>query len=135
MSSERDERDGTGEDELAALEKEARNVPEDRQSYGRGPEVLREHLEEAARRKKQLTIRLDRDIVTRFKQLAGPEGSYQTLMNRALHDWLEAQSVKELLRGELQEFGELVEELKAGRGSAEDGKSGKDEAGRSSAGP
>jgi hypothetical protein len=29
-------------------------------------------------------------IVAIFKELAGEEGSYQTLINRALHEWLAA---------------------------------------------
>ncbi|WP_222615246.1 BrnA antitoxin family protein [Persicimonas caeni] len=91
---------------------EYREVPEDRETLGRGPDALRKRLQQAAKRKQQLTIRLDADIVERFKQLAGPDGSYQTLINRALHEWLEAQSVGGLLRTELEELRALVQALK-----------------------
>lgn len=89
-----------------------REVPEERETIGRGPEALRKRLEQAAERKQQVTIRLDADIVERFKQLAGPDGSYQSLINRALHEWLEAQSVGRLLRTELDELKAAIRELK-----------------------
>ncbi|MFU8804693.1 MAG: BrnA antitoxin family protein [Bradymonadaceae bacterium] len=73
-------------DDLDKLEEDAREVPADRTTSTRGPKVLHERLRQAAQRKKQVTIRLDADIIERFKQLAGPDGSYQTLMNRALHE-------------------------------------------------
>ena len=104
-------KDKKKDDEMDALEEESREVPEERESLGRGPEVLRDQLRQAARRKKQLTIRLDADIVDRFKALAGPEGSYQTLINRALHEWLEARSVGGLLRSEIEDLAELVRAL------------------------
>ena len=107
----------TTDEELDQLEEDARQIPEERKALGRGPEVLRMHLKEAAQRKKQLTIRLDVDIVERFRELAGPDGSYQTLMNRALHEWLEAQSVGMLLRSEIEELAGLVREMKAERDS------------------
>lgn len=97
---------------LDELEKKAREVPEKRESLGRGPEVLRDQLERAAQRKTQVTIRLDADIVDRFKQLAGPDGSYQSLINRALHEWLEAQSVRGLLRNELEDLADIVDAIK-----------------------
>jgi uncharacterized protein (DUF4415 family) len=100
-------------DELDSLEEEYLEVPDERRTVGRGPEVLREQLRKAAQRKQQVTIRLDADIVERFKQLAGEDGSYQSLINRALHDWLEAQSVGGLLRGEIEELAELVRALKS----------------------
>lgn len=90
-----------------------REVPEERETVGQGPDVLREMLEKAARRKQQVTIRLDADIVERFKELAGPEGSYQTLINRALHEWLEAQSVGRLLRAEVEDLRAAISALKA----------------------
>ena len=107
--------DRKNKDGLDQLEEKAREVPEQRESVRRGPDVLREHLRQAAKKKKQLTMRLDRDIVDRFKQLAGADGSYQTLINRALHEWLEAKSVSALLRDELDELDALVRQLKAER--------------------
>lgn len=88
--------------ELDQLEAEYSSVPENRTFIGRGPKAIREHLRLASAPKKQLTIRLDADIVERFKDLAGEDGSYQTLMNRALHEWLEAQSIGELLDSQIQ---------------------------------
>lgn len=110
MSSRNSESD---ERRLEQIEEEARKVPEDRETLGRGPDVLQERLAQAAQRKKQLTMRLDQDIVSRFKDLAGPDGSYQTLMNRALHEWLDAQSVGGLLQSRLEELDEALEDLKS----------------------
>ena len=111
MSSNKDPHKDADE-ELERLEDEYRKVPEKRSSLGRGPEAIRKRLEKAAQRKKQLTIRLDVDIVERFKQLAGPSGSYQTLINRALHEWLDAHSVSGLLRDDLTELSNLVQALR-----------------------
>src|SRR5690554_5096718 len=58
----------TVSDEMDELEKAAREVPADRGSSARGPKVLRERLRQAAQRKTQVTIRLDTDIVERFKE-------------------------------------------------------------------
>ncbi len=54
-------------------------------------------------KKQRITIRLDQDIVERFKGMANEDG-YQTLINQALRQWLEAQGVKELLRDELPQL-------------------------------
>ncbi len=53
--------------------------------------------------KQRVTIRLDAHIIEQFKALAGDAG-YQRLVNQALHDWLSAQSVAQLVREELQHF-------------------------------
>ena len=48
--------------------------------------------------KKSVTLRLDADIVIQFKALATvsyDEIGYQTLMNRALREWLETRGFKE----------------------------------------
>ena len=95
-----------------------REVPAERESLGRGPEVLREQLRKAAERKKQVTIRLDADIVARFKELAGPDGSYQTLINRALREWLDAGSIRELLRDEFEAIDRKLEKLESDEGDA-----------------
>lgn len=107
MSSE-DRQDEKVSEELDRLEEENQRVPEQRRTLGRGPEVLREQLQQAAQRKMQLTMRLDADIIERFKALSGLEGSYQTLMNRALHEWLEAQSVERLLQPKLELLSQLI---------------------------
>lgn len=90
--------------ELKELEERARLVPEDLGELERGPEAIRKKMRQAAERKKQVTIRLDADIVAAFKQLAGPEGSYQTLINRALHEWLDAKSVRGLVEDALEDI-------------------------------
>ncbi len=58
----------------------------------------------AAEQKQRITIRVDGDVLEEFKELAGEEGSYQSLMNLALRQWLEAQGLKELLRKDLPEL-------------------------------
>ena len=64
----------------------------------RGLDALREKREAA---KTKITIRIDEDVVEQFKQLV-PEGrGYQSLINQALHEWLAAQGVKELVREEI----------------------------------
>lgn len=85
------------ERELEELEEQARTVPQDVEFFEGGPDAFRKRMRQAAERKQQITIRLDADIVSGFKQLAGEDGSYQTLMNRALHEWLEARSVRGLV--------------------------------------
>lgn len=83
--------------ELEALEQAAREASLDDLETERGYEAFRERMREAAERKQQVTIRLDADIVATFKELAGEDGSYQTLINRALREWLDARSVRGLL--------------------------------------
>lgn len=55
----------------------------------------------AASAKQRITIRVDEDILVEFKELAGDDGNYQTLINHALRQWLEARGLKEMLREEL----------------------------------
>jgi uncharacterized protein (DUF4415 family) len=86
---------------LEELEREARQVPDDLGDLERGPDAFRERLRQAAESKQQVTIRLDVDIVAAFKDLAGPDGSYQTLINRALREWLDAGSVRGLVEDTL----------------------------------
>lgn len=54
--------------------------------------------------KTRITIRIDEDVIQQFKTMA-PEGrGYQSLMNRALREWLSAQGVKELLQQDLRDL-------------------------------
>jgi uncharacterized protein (DUF4415 family) len=92
------------ERELEEIERIAKETSLDDLETERGYENFREKMREAARRKQQVTIRLDADIVAAFKKLAGSDGSYQTLINRALHDWLEARGVRGLLVGAIEEI-------------------------------
>lgn len=104
--------ENSDDEELEELEERAREVPDERDSLGRGPEVLRDRLREASEQKEQLTIRLDADIVAQFKELAGPDGSYQTLVNRALREWLETGGLRGLLREEIEAIrDDIVREL------------------------
>jgi uncharacterized protein (DUF4415 family) len=90
--------------ELEELEDAARETSLDEIETEQGYEAFRERMREAAERKQQVTIRLDADIVATFKELAGKEGSYQTLINRALHEWLEARSVRGLVAEAVDEI-------------------------------
>lgn len=51
--------------------------------------------------KTKISIRIDADLLDDFKRLARDNAPYQSLINRALRDWLAKQSLKELLREEL----------------------------------
>jgi uncharacterized protein (DUF4415 family) len=66
----------------------------------RGPEARRQRLEEAAVMKS--VLRIDKDILQQFKQLASSDQECQRLINQALREWLSAKDVKELVRAELQ---------------------------------
>lgn len=55
--------------------------------------------------KTRITIRLDDDIITWFRQQAehGGGGNYQTAINQALHEHIERQSLEDLLRRVVRE--------------------------------
>ena len=95
--------------ELEEIEERARKTgPEDVEILGRGYEIFRERMRQAAGQKQQITIRLDADTVAAFKELAGPDGSYQSLINRALREWLDARSVRGLVEVALDDVVERV---------------------------
>lgn len=73
----------------------------------------REARRKAAAQKHRITMRVDEDVLDAFKALAGDEGSYQTLINIALRQWLDAQGVRELLKEELPHL--LQDAVRAGR--------------------
>ncbi len=54
--------------------------------------------------KTRITIRIDEDILHKFKELTPAGRGYQTLINQALKEWIDARSVKELIRKELPEI-------------------------------
>jgi uncharacterized protein (DUF4415 family) len=58
--------------------------------------------------KERITIRIDQDVLERFKELTPQGQGYQSLINEALRDWLSARGVKELIREELEEMTEKV---------------------------
>jgi uncharacterized protein (DUF4415 family) len=102
------------EDELEAVEQEARARQPDPANLVRGEEahrLRRERLLRAAAAKQQVTIRLDADVIDRFKALAGADGSYQSIINRALIQWLDAQEVRGLLREEIDALREAIRRL------------------------
>lgn len=51
-----------------------------------------------AAQKQSITIRFDADIVDRFKELAGEDGSYQRLMNQAAREWLNGHDLEDTMR-------------------------------------
>lgn len=52
--------------------------------------------------KTRITIRVDDDVLDWFRREAG-EGSYQTLINRALHDYIRQHDLEVLLRRVIRE--------------------------------
>jgi uncharacterized protein (DUF4415 family) len=55
--------------------------------------------------KTRITIRLDDDIIDWFRQTAeqGGGGNYQTMINQALREYIERQSLEDLLRRVVRE--------------------------------
>jgi len=107
----------TNDDDVEAverIEREFSRSPEELRTLGRGPEALRRRLAQAAGPKVQLTIRLDADVVERFRELAGEDGNYQTLINQALREWLTAGSVRDLIRADVAEMRRILEEALLG---------------------
>ena len=80
-----------------------------RQLVKRGRQHLR--AKQVAATKQAISVRLDQDVVERLKALAGPQGSYQSLMNRALVQWCDAQEEKGLLEQKLERLEDLVGKL------------------------
>ncbi len=70
----------------------------DQGTLRRGQAARKQRMETA---KNRITIRIDEDILEDFKDMV-PEGKgYQSLINRALREWLDARGVKELISKEL----------------------------------
>lgn len=86
-----------------------RNNPPDRGKQS-GAKEREERRAESTKTK--ITIRLDSELIEEFKKMAGEHG-YQSLINRALREWLIKQDVTELLRAELGPLvGEALESLR-----------------------
>jgi uncharacterized protein (DUF4415 family) len=97
--------------ELEEIERSARAYAPDPSKVLRGEEARearRRRVERAAAAKQQVTIRLDADVIERFKELAGEGGSYQGLINRALIQWIDAQEIRALLREEIEALREAT---------------------------
>ena len=76
-----------------------RQNPPDAEQIQRGPEACRQRREMA---KSKITIRIDPDVLERFKQMV-PEGQgYQRLINQALREWLMTRDMRDVVRQELK---------------------------------
>jgi uncharacterized protein (DUF4415 family) len=95
----------TPKDEDLDYQKHARHASPEPGTIRRG---VQDRADRRARAKERITIRIDQDILERFKELAPQGMGYQSLINDALRDWLNAQSVKELIREELEEMAAKV---------------------------
>lgn len=84
------------------------NAPDPSQIH-RGLDARQKRREVA---KTRIAIRVDAEIIEQFKQML-PEGrGYQSLINQALREWLDAQGVKALLKAELPDIlSEAVSEI------------------------
>ena len=97
----------TNEDEtVERLHSDPVEPTSDRSQWKRGSvlETSRERVAKMVAIKEQVSLRLDRDLLEAYRELA-QGGSYQQLIHHALRQWLEAQNVAEMVRQELhQEF-------------------------------
>ena len=55
--------------------------------------------------KKQISIRLDQDLIEEFKIIAGGRG-YQSIINKALREWLMTNDMKVFLAAQFHELSE-----------------------------
>lgn len=65
-------------------------------------ETSKERVAKMVATKEQISLRLDRDVLQAYRELA-QGGSYQQLIHHALRQWLDAQSVAHMVREELSE--------------------------------
>ena len=65
----------------------------------------------SAQRKELISVRIDRDVLERLRALAGPDGSYQSLLNRALIEWCDAQETGTLLDARLDRLDRLAKKM------------------------
>lgn len=66
-----------------------------------------------ASRKKAISVRIDEDVIEKLKAMAGEDGSYQTLLNRTLIEWCEAQAIGGLLEEQLQRLERLASRVES----------------------
>lgn len=76
-----------------------REHPPDPSKIHRGTRDRRQRFE----RKMKSMVHIDADILEQFEALSSEEHQCEELINRALHDWLYAKTMKELVRDELRE--------------------------------
>jgi len=89
----------TMEDDNFDYQAYTRETPPDPAQIHRGTTDRRGRFEAAMQRQ---TMWIDEDILQQFRQLAAEGQSYEQLINRALREWLSTQSMKEVLRSEIQ---------------------------------
>lgn len=87
------------EEEKAQIER-LKAMPDDEIDYSDIPPLTEKFWKNGIRNpyfrpvKQQLTLRLDADLVAWFKRRAGGKRGYQTGINRALREYVEAQEKK-----------------------------------------
>lgn len=69
---------------------------------GTARELMTQRAKERASTKVRVNARFDADIVAKYKEIAGDEGSYQSLMNQALREWLDRKELRNVIREELE---------------------------------
>ena len=80
----------------------------------RGSQHLKARIEEAkkmASKKTMISVRIDEDILDTLKSPAGEGGSYQSLLNRALIEWCEAQHIAGLLQEQIERLEKLASQV------------------------
>jgi uncharacterized protein (DUF4415 family) len=75
-----------------------RHHPPDPGQMQQGPEARQQRQEMA---KSKITIRIDPDILEKFKQMVPDGQGYQRLINQALREWLMARDIQDVVRQEL----------------------------------
>lgn len=78
-----------------------RHNPPEPEHLQRGVEARQQRRDMA---KSKITIRIDSDILDQFKEMVPDGQGYQRLINQALREWLEAQSIKALIQEELSDI-------------------------------
>lgn len=83
------------------------------ESTKRGSHHLKQRIEQAkkkAKKKKAISVRIDEHVLDELKRLAG-DGSYQSLMNRALIEWCEAQHTGGLLEEQIKRLEHIASQV------------------------
>ena len=97
--------------EMDELEQAARDYRPDHPTRARGPQARRvQRAQQAAATKQAISLRLDVDVLERVRALA-KDGSYQTLINRALAQWCDAMELGQLLDPTLARLEAAVAQL------------------------
>ena len=89
----------TMEDDNFDYQAYTRETPPDPAKIRRGTADRQQRFNAAMMK---LAVRIDEDVLERFRQLAAGGQSCERLINQALREWLSAGDVKELVRAEIQ---------------------------------